>query len=722
MDTLVNKFLFVFIFFSDNIYAHDTTHIHPLITLEIAKLIKSVENINGDNYYSDLYELNPEKISGVADAVNFLYWGTDFDPSKFPIDGSDEAKIEYLLADNLESYNRYNNVIDGVVQEDVPFIKVLDHFYHAPTGIGLRMGGFTYGNPSSKRAMAFFNESIDWMSGYTEEAKRAAFFTFGQALHHVEDMSSPAHIHNDPHLTILPNWVEPEKDDYEGYYLPQQKRNNGVNLGSYFINNDTPKPINNPWKDIWGSGPEEVNSMVNYFHTRTTYNATLEFPTSITVPVPAGLAGTILNIKPVMVVGNASSPMSLPEGELAKMFPCVSDLDPNVRDISVESCLHWEEDELFEPAHWVINAVGQFQHQYRNGAKNKWWSVESEKDHVDVSQVQNPFQTNKYYLEQIIKDNDDSLPLGTAVVPKNIRAVFNKPWSQQNNDVIPNLNSTSIPEIYSNHLLSAAVEFGKGFTEYWYDVANTPPYLSSVKVFQKTNSSMGKKIKYLAYWVEEDESSSMTYTPSLIEKVRPTSRVKSREVNTESLLLDAKEDVEIILTFNEPMKDVTKLQIGKYNANNTCIEPNSACVDITPVRQNGVLPTNVTLSDNDRTWSIEVSKNNLISLSGKLTITVKAVDKNKHHNGDVNSHDKDWGSELDETPETPARRNTQAAKDTITKSVPTNYYPWYKNENNNSTAEDIAYSYDFDNGDQNHTLIFDTSYPDVLIDVKNILN
>lgn len=180
------------------LFAHDTTHIHPLITAKIRQLIQ--DNDLSDKTYLDIYKLDPNPVEEVPPQDQFLYWGTDFDPKNLaPLNTPNSPAAEaYLLSgtDSVKDYDRYNNVIDGVVQEDVPFTKVLNHFYHARTGVGLRLNGITVGDPSSIRAMRLFNESIDWMGGYTEEAKHAGFFMFGQALHHVEDMITPSHIHN----------------------------------------------------------------------------------------------------------------------------------------------------------------------------------------------------------------------------------------------------------------------------------------------------------------------------------------------------------------------------------------------------------------------------------------------------------------------------------------------------------------------------------------------
>ena len=191
--------IFFVLFINKTAYAHDTTHIHPLITAKIAELIKRTDDV-GKNYI-DIYKSVEDPIYGLPPGEERLYWGTDHD-----IIGLSVApdKVKYLMKDQQKPYKDYNNVIDGVVQEDVPGGKVTDHFYHATTGIGLKIDSVLTpdGKPSAVVAMKFFNESIKRMGGYTEDAKHTAFFEFGHALHHVEDMSSPAHIHNDPHLTF----------------------------------------------------------------------------------------------------------------------------------------------------------------------------------------------------------------------------------------------------------------------------------------------------------------------------------------------------------------------------------------------------------------------------------------------------------------------------------------------------------------------------------------
>ncbi|MDH5572810.1 MAG: hypothetical protein OEY89_13675 [Gammaproteobacteria bacterium] len=196
------------------IYAHDTTHIHPLITAKIAELISNSDV--STKAYKDVYELlpddnkDPDMPSTVAQR---LYWGTDFDAANFPADKPRTEQEDYLLDLDGSPYAHYTNVIDGVVQEDLPATKVLNHFNQAETGNALDLNGQQPFGPyfnSATTAMKYFNQSIQWMGGYDStdkadtlgigvgmNAKEYAFFEFGQALHHVEDMLTPAHIHND---------------------------------------------------------------------------------------------------------------------------------------------------------------------------------------------------------------------------------------------------------------------------------------------------------------------------------------------------------------------------------------------------------------------------------------------------------------------------------------------------------------------------------------------
>ena len=726
------KLILYFLLYSVTIsaYGHDTAHIHPLITLEIGKLIRDVDTdgvdtaVNSENSYQEIYELNPGPIDNVNLPVEnqFLYWGTDFDPADYPANGTQGEKEDHLLKLDSSRYARYNNVIDGVVQEDIPVEKVLKHFYQAENGEGLSMtSGVLPFASSAKTAMNYFNQSVRWMSGYDSidavaavdghidySAKQHGFFIFGQALHHVEDMSSPAHIHNDAHLTFL-NGVFEEKDDYEAWYLPFLKMTAGVNLDTYFTNATSIRAVNNPWNDVWNSQP---GSMVKYFYDRTVYRETLHFP---------------LSIKQANVLGGAYArplPPPDPTEELAAMFPCKD--TTGAPDFDDPACLHWDEDNLLEPAHWRINAVGDYQHQFVSGSSNSWWPVEVEADASAVTSSNPRAGFNgvsaRYYIEQLSSGNTDGsifLPglsrdiAGTPVIPRNMRTDFNGSWTGAQ---IP--NSIELRQIYAEKLLSPAVEFGAGFTQYWYDIANTPPYLQSVQVIQTPSGGGSPETVYSSNWLDTIKHENVFFTnvtscdplhlKCFTSVTGIISLVDSRTQKVESDKLGRihdKQNLTVELTFNEPIQNINQLLIDT--------------VDVTSHT------TSAVKSGGDSVWTITIPGSALTGLNGKLQLTVKATDKNKHRRGSDCSADgipDNAGGELDSAPGTPARRDISIAQASIDTTSPRNCYPWYIGDSVDvDTTPDDKYSYDFASGDQNHWLVFDTREPSATITIDTIL-
>jgi len=285
-------------------YSHNTNVTHPLLTLEAIRLIE-----NGDktvNEYSELYRSVQTGFADLADPPDYrgiteypFYWGVwntedwkdpreqrlykDFDESEKDEDPG------FLSLDKpyqtLFTTNKFN-VINGVVREDTPATKVLNHFYHAYTAKSLCGVNITGCDNSKNRAMPFLIESANiygyeaYTDSFTEHddewlnigaylptpfddrafAKQLAFQSFGEALHHVEDMSSIAHVQGDAHLTskytdpILNFIGDSEKDDYEGLYVPNRvfEFHADSNLDNWFVKtrNSSPADIQRV-SDIW---------------------------------------------------------------------------------------------------------------------------------------------------------------------------------------------------------------------------------------------------------------------------------------------------------------------------------------------------------------------------------------------------------------------------------------------------------------------------------------
>ncbi len=674
----------IMILLSVESHALDTTHTHPLVTKVIGDLIR---NTDTNDEYEELYETIPDTNPPIR-----KYWGTDFDPAgivKAQDEGTplyeyfqqeEEQTKQYLDGNNPKEMN----VITGVVYEDNPATKVMDHFYHGVEGAPLTVLGFSPGEPSAVHAMNFYNQSIEKMGHYGEASKQEAFFLFGQALHHVEDMTSPAHIHNDAHLTlnILGLNFDAGKDDYEGWWLPQQKIDGSeIDVDAILASATTITSVTNPWQDIWSTSG---TSLVQQIFNGSTFDASLNYTFSTFTEVANSYdyfpkAGSVLD----------------PVGEMAEMFPC-----PPPLNNETPGCLHWSEDAPDAPAHWEINGVGGFQHQFFVGADDAWWPIEADVNTSIIGQKPAPFYKDKYYIEELASDNKFSDPVGNVLVPAKMRSSLYAPWPGN-----MQVNTVSILEKYANTFLTTAVNYGAGFTQNWYDIANTPPYLKTVTAEQLPAGGGTKKTTYKAEWTFGNNST--------IDDVEE--RVMARQIGDISHM-HSKQDLTLELEFNEPIKQITLLRIGEFNLGGFCVSPDNGCVDITPPAPiDGIAPLNVEFDaeKGDKIWRITVPKSQLNNLNGKLQLTVKAQDKNRHFDGFGFSE----GAELDATPETPARRNITFANDTRESGNPEFRYPWYQKGILDETPEDVAYSYDFAEGDQNHVLVFDVKKPTATITI-----
>lgn len=381
----------------NQVYAHNTTQVHPRLSIKAHDLIESKDSSAGA--YKELYKNNS---GGVP-----MYWGEDHNPP----------------SENYAGYNE-RNVIDGVVQEDTPVTRVLNHFYHAVTENKLLIPVLLVpsdGHRSSKQTGIYnFNVAMDFY-GYTEASKQLAYFWFGRSMHHVQDMSSPAHVHNDAHLTVF----ESEHDDYEGHYVPDN-RNTGdmINFNGVNIRNVT------AFSDIWATS----GSLARFIYDSVLYQGNLDFP----------------------LTGIGTPPT--PTGELADMFPAGN--------------LHLEDYVLGLNPYWRINTVGNFHYQLTFFASDDWW---------DAPEFGGP--AGYFYIEQTIPDS--GTPVNPTTIRSTFPIPFSatNPYAPSK----MNGNIKSLVQLYGEHLIIPAVEYSAGFAEWWYDIVNTPPYLKKIIVEQDSN-------------------------------------------------------------------------------------------------------------------------------------------------------------------------------------------------------------------------------------------
>lgn len=95
---------------------------------------------------------------------------------------------------------------NGCEQEDVPATRSLGHFYNPETNSA---PSFAFGSgPATENAQEQYDEAIAAYLANNFVGTDAAFHRMGRALHFVQDMTSPAHTHDDDHAL---------GDDFEGW-------------------------------------------------------------------------------------------------------------------------------------------------------------------------------------------------------------------------------------------------------------------------------------------------------------------------------------------------------------------------------------------------------------------------------------------------------------------------------------------------------------------------
>lgn len=95
---------------------------------------------------------------------------------------------------------------NGAEQEDVPFTRSLGHFYNPQTD-SAPWFAIIHG-PATNNARTQYNEAVAAYLLGNFTGTDAAFHRLGRALHFIQDMTSPAHTHDDDHAT---------GDDFESF-------------------------------------------------------------------------------------------------------------------------------------------------------------------------------------------------------------------------------------------------------------------------------------------------------------------------------------------------------------------------------------------------------------------------------------------------------------------------------------------------------------------------
>ena len=572
---------------SFSVLAHDTKVTHPVITLEAIRLLEKQDKVKGE--FTELYRTR-EDGNILAGGQFPLFWGAWNTATNGPWLSTNVRLYQDMAAANVDEADGFwhdlvttpyanlheindMTVISGVVREDHPFTKVLNHFYHAYSTAPLTILGKELGENSKTRALSFLVRSAnqygyeighdvsddnwedDWYdidetlknniraaSVNPEKvyfSKHLSFQTFGEALHHVEDMSSIAHVQNDGHLVFS----DDELDDYEGHYLPNkifQFYGTGpddaptTNDSNWFLNAGSAAATVNTVKDIWPDKQSTIkwtsNSLAHKVYNASIFQGVLQ-PDGINTPTSDEIESG---------------------GELADMFQ-YKELDEN--GITKNKGLYHDNRSFYEFAVWTIEGVGNYHYKTFWWSNNDWWPTE---------RFDGP--AGYYYLEQKTGDSFRGDESDFAVTHNGIRAELTQEYSKDNNALNGNTEKNKLLTKFRQQLVPLAIQYSAGFSAYWYNTINSPPYLKALKVKQqvikvKQADDTLADYEFTAYdarwknghaFLANTQDSIDTSVGYVSQALFTAKRKLNRETPTAPLYHN--QDIDIYLTFSEPIK------------------------------------------------------------------------------------------------------------------------------------------------------------------------
>ncbi|MDN3487180.1 hypothetical protein QL989_17720 [Pseudoalteromonas sp. APC 3224] len=611
-----------------------------------------------------------------------------------------------------------------------------------------------------------------------------AMWLFGHALHHAEDMSSIAHIHGDAHLTLAKDSLS-EPDDYEAHFIPSKIYEfiKGLDKDYWFEPVSLSKTINNAGQ-IWGrkTDPATYALLENYLDpanmSRGIYNTAL-FQADLAIdfsyaPLDFSYSDPLLverdgkywryDEKATQASYKAAGKLC-GGGELSKMFYFgdLSDFDrsegPNFNACGLRVNIDSRalpEYEIMHAAAKVFGDSGNFEaHGFHyDGRFNSFYS-----DWWEASVFGGP--EGYYYIEETMKGVVyegkaffRDIAAGEMLLrPHYIRQDITKPHSA-NNPLIKTCTDWSVSalrcykgdsllERFAEKLIPYSLEFLVGYSQFFYDVANLPPYLQQVEVIQDERKRYGMKwqgkINYTGRIEMTHEEGNGEHTIEDFAYI--AQRYKAQTIPNLSFITQDKA-ISINLKFNEAIRapDAQNsefslgLALNEQQAFFDSRNLESAILADSSFKGCFTVGSSENLTSN--CWQIKVPSAALKSLfsgdlNGRVTLLVQAADMNNHR--DLNGKPSDnlnHGALLDATPTTPARRYVKrsGAEYTIFDdgkarySSQENLYYWHsdtsKPGNMFGTYANKQGAFAYDPGyDKNHILLFDSRKPEIRLEV-----
>lgn len=244
-------------------------------------------------------------------------------------------------------------VTRGTVDEDLG-ARPINHFYNPITGRNTMP--FHTENALGRANRLWFKTLRAWHRGETAGAN-GAYVLLGRTMHLLQDMTSPAHVHDDPHVPVI-DW-----DDFEVYGETRYPEPSAVvpNVTPYAPADTVALPRGGvvPGRSVRGL----MQAMAMFTYELTSFEGEL-----------------------------VAAPGPQPESELTRMFP--------------DGRLYYQEGGLLGGGYWYIDDVGR----YGRVGNNAWWPCAG--DHVvDFAGPDGARRiAGRFYLENAGGDHGDLTP------------------------------------------------------------------------------------------------------------------------------------------------------------------------------------------------------------------------------------------------------------------------------------------------------------------------
>ncbi|NVJ62426.1 MAG: hypothetical protein HWE27_18705 [Gammaproteobacteria bacterium] len=749
--------------------SHNTNVTHPLIT----KLANdSVKNSDSKAGYRELYWWNFDRPFKNR-RRNYPYFnGSHINfPPLTRREANEDSDNSYPLFTGIP-----RDITGGVVAEDIAgnmiAQRVYSHFYHGYTGDDM---GFVYwlGTDSRTRSMKFFAESLalygyiddlsqntggrEWREELPEQTveltydKHLAYYIFGFSLHHLEDMMSIGHVINDKHF----DGQDHSLDDFEGVYIP-----------NIIWRTQTDMVLQAKWRNVFSACSDcvSINSIDDIWPLPISTGEPSFFDQST-----KGLARKVYNAaifqaefpSPTNSWNLYWTPDGGPSGELIDMFGFASQPLENGESLWFKSYNFPGSSPEYILTYSTVGINGYHIDQPTTGLELDVEGVLG--DIWAVEKTGGP--KGYYYIEELIPkgigETDEIIPCKFLLTPPNgIRRNLFIPYNPAENPLVKEVGREcqlkSFVEKFAEEIFPLGISYAAGFKKWWYEIANTPPFLKRVLVKQNSSIVEEKQVKiYDAFWHSISQQGQYNEENWLnggnsqgLWNELPFQFVSERKLkqneDVHRSFINSNEPIEIILEFNEPIK-LTK-------SNNNQYDPDSGFkIGLQQVFEDGLgediwfdnlenieieMQTKnaddiqLHVEDIERIWKLTFPANfwenyDSIKKGGTFRLIVVARDKDKHweHRTDENS---EVGT-LDVHPNTPAKRNV-IRNDGQGIQITSQFISWHSKESQPDqrlfpNTESGSFAYDMRNmenpnliGDRNHILIFSNKAKEGLLD------